>query len=267
MKIIAIANQKGGVGKTTTAINLSAGLSMKNYKVLLIDLDMQANTTVSFFHKHEIKTSLYDVLIGSEKRLDITDAIRETDLENLDLLPADIRIGKLDKFASFGELFRLKHALDDLKDYDFCILDCPPNLGNTLTQALLASESIIIPIKADYYSMEGVADLLESFHHTKQGNPNLEVLGVLLTEFDQRETICGQAWKAVADQFGELKFQTDIRKNTTLRSAPALKKTIFEHDPKSFGSEDYFAFTEEVIERLNAQNKPLRVVNKARKTG
>ena len=261
MKTIAIANQKGGVGKTTTAINLSAGLAMKDQKVLLIDLDMQANTTVSFFHKSDIQHSLYDVLIGDDKRLQITDAIRETDIVGLDLLPADIRIGKLDKFSNFGELFRLNKALDELPGYDFCILDCPPNIGNTLTQALLASDYIIIPIKADYYSMEGVADLLETIQYTKEGNENLEVLGVLLTEFDQRETICGQAWQAVADRFGELKFQTDIRKNTTLRSAPALKKTIFEHDPKSFGSEDYFAFTEEFLERIGGK-KALRIVDK-----
>jgi chromosome partitioning protein len=261
MNIIAIANQKGGVGKTTTAINFAAGLSMKGYRTLLVDLDMQANTTVSFFHKNEIKHSLYDVLVGTDKRMSMSDVILETDLEKLDLLAADIRIGKLDKFAGFEELYRLKYALDSLQDYAFCVLDCPPNLGNTLTQALLAANQVIIPIKADYYSMEGVADLLETIHYTKKGNPQLNLLGVLVTEFDQRETICGQAWQAVADRFGDLKFAIDIRKNTTLRSAPSLKKTIYEHDPNSFGANDYFNFTEEVLERLNIKTN-LRVVEK-----
>jgi chromosome partitioning protein len=259
MNIIAIANQKGGVGKTTTAINLSAGLAMKGYSTLLIDLDMQANTTVSFFHKNQIQHSLYDVLIGDSKRVPIQQAIIETDLEGLDLIASDIRVGKLDKFSGFQELYRLKTMLDELKDYQFVILDCPPNLGNTLTQALVAANHVIIPIKADYYSMEGVSDLLETIQYTKTGNPTLNILGVLVTEFDQRETICGQALEAVRQQFGETKFNIDIRKNTTLRSAPALKKTIYEHDPKSYGADDYFDLTEEVLERLNVKTN-LRVV-------
>lgn len=262
MKIIAIANQKGGVGKTTTAINLSAGLAMKGFPSLLIDLDMQANTTVSFLHKNQIKYSLYDVLIGTGDRISMSEAIIQTDLENLDLIASDIRVGKLDKFAGFDELYRLKTALDNVKGYDFCILDCPPNLGNTLTQALIAAHFIIVPIKADYYSMEGVADLLETIHYTKTGNPQLQILGVLVTEFDQRETICGQALEAVKNEFGDLKFNIDIRKNTTLRSAPSLKKTIYEHDPKSYGADDYFDLTEEVLDRLHVKHN-LRVVETA----
>lgn len=263
MKIIAIANQKGGVGKTTTAINLSAGLAMKGFSTLLIDLDMQANTTVSFFHRNQIKHSLYDVLIGDEKRLDIKDAVIETELENLDVIASDIRVGKLDKFSGFQELYRLKTALDSLSNYEFCVLDCPPNLGNTLTQALVAAHHVIIPIKADYYSMEGVGDLLETIHYTKTGNPTLNLLGVLVTEFDQRETICGQALEAVRTQFGDVKFNIDIRKNTTLRSAPSLKKTIYEHDPNSYGADDYFDLTEEVLERLEVKTN-LRAVEVAK---
>jgi chromosome partitioning protein len=263
MKIIAIANQKGGVGKTTTAINLSAGLAMKGFPTLLIDLDMQANTTVSFFHRNQIKYSLYDVLIGNGKRLEITEAIIETDLENLDVIASDIRVGKLDKFAGFEELYRLKNALDSVTNYEFIILDCPPNLGNTLTQALIAAHHVIVPIKADYYSMEGVGDLLETIHYTKTGNPQLNLLGVLVTEFDQRETICGQALEAVREKFGDVKFNIDIRKNTTLRSAPSLKKTIYEHDPNSYGADDYFDLTEEVLDRLKVKTN-LRVVDAAK---
>lgn len=262
MKIIAIANQKGGVGKTTTAINLSAGLAMKGFPTLLVDLDMQANTTVSFFHRNQVTHSLYDALIGDGERLPIQEVILETDLENLDLIASDIRVGKLDKFAGFQELYRLKNALDSLVNYEFIVLDCPPNLGNTLTQALVATNHVIIPIKADYYSMEGVGDLLETIHYTKTGNPQLNLLGVLVTEFDQRETICGQALEAVKEKFGEIKFNIDIRKNTTLRSAPSLKKTIYEHDPNSYGADDYFDLTEEVLDRLEVKTN-LRVVDVA----
>jgi chromosome partitioning protein len=263
MKIIAVANQKGGVGKTTTAINLSAGLAMKGFPTLLIDLDMQANTTVSFFHRNQIKHSLYDVLIGNGKRLKISEAIIETDLENLDVIASDIRVGKLDKFAGFEELYRLKNALDSVTNYEFVILDCPPNLGNTLTQALIAAHHVIVPIKADYYSLEGVGDLLETLHYTKTGNPQLNLLGVLVTEFDQRETICGQALEAVKEKFGDVKFNIDIRKNTTLRSAPSLKKTIYEHDPNSYGADDYFDLTEEVLDRLKVKTS-LRVIDAAK---
>lgn len=260
MKIIAIANQKGGVGKTTTAINLAAGIAMKGFSTLLMDLDMQANATISFVHKNQVHKSLYDVLIGEGVRISITEAVIQTDLENLDLIASDIRVGKLDKFSGFQELYRLKNAVDELTDYDFCILDCPPNLGNTLTMALVAATHVIIPIKADYYSMEGVSDLLETIHYTKTGNAALQILGVLLTEFDQRETICGQAHEAVKKQFDDLKFNIDIRKNTTLRSAPSLKKTIYEHDPKSHGADDYFDLTEEVLDRLNVKTT-LRIVD------
>lgn len=254
MKTIAVANQKGGVGKTTTAINLSAGLAIKGYNTILVDLDMQANATVSFINRGEHQATLYDVLIGDEKMVPISRAIVQTDVDKLDLLPSDIRTGKLDKFSGFQELYRLKNALADLQGYDFCILDCPPNLGNTLTMALVAANSVLIPIKADYYSMEGVSDLLETIHYTKTGNPNLDILGVLLTEFDSRENICGQALEAVKRQFGDLKFDIDIRKNTTLRSAPSLKKTIYEHDSNSFGANDYFDLTEEVLDRLEIKH-------------
>jgi chromosome partitioning protein len=221
---------------------------------------MQANTTVSFFHRNQVTHSLYDALIGDGEMLPIQNVILETDLENLDLIASDIRVGKLDKFAGFQELYRLKNALDSLPNYEFIVLDCPPNLGNTLTQALVAAHHVIIPIKADYYSMEGVGDLLETIHYTKTGNPQLNLLGVLVTEFDQRETICGQALEAVKEKFGDTKFNIDIRKNTTLRSAPSLKKTIYEHDPNSYGADDYFDLTEEVLERLKVKTN-LRVID------
>ena len=260
MKTIAIANQKGGVGKTTTAINLGAGLALKGFRTLLIDLDMQANATVAFFAKDEIKTTLFDVLVGREKTIPIADAIYHTSMENFDLLPANISIGVLDKFAGFQEVYRLRNALFDLVDYDLVLLDCPPNLGTTLMQALLASQWIVIPIRADYFSMEGVVDLMETIKQARQANNDLQLLGAVVTEFDQRQNISGQAVQNVENMFGDKKFETVIRRNVRLMTAPSVKKTIYQHDSSSYGSEDYLSLTEEVIERLDLGKSALRVV-------
>lgn len=267
MKIIAIANQKGGVGKTTTSINLGAGLALKGYSTLLIDLDMQANATVAFFHKEEIKSTLYDVLVGREQRLPIVDAVYHTSIDNLDLIPANISLGVLDKFSGFEELYRLKNTLLPLEGYEFVLLDCPPNLGTTLMQALLAAHQIIIPIKADYFSMEGVVDLMETIKQARQANNDLQLLGALVTEFDQRQNISGQAVQQVEQMFGEQKFETLIRKNVRLMTAPSVKKTIYQHDANSYGSEDYLSLTEEVLERLNLGKAGLHIVKNHKSAG
>lgn len=225
-KIIAIANQKGGVGKTTSAINIAAGLAVKGFKTLLVDLDMQRNTTMSFFDLNEVTTTLADVLIGTESRKPIAEALYHTDINNLDLIPSSIQLGKLDRFSQFDEQYRLKDALDQMTDFEFIIIDCPPSLGSALTQAFLAANLVLVPIKADYFALEGVIDLMETINSVKRANPALDVLGAFVTDFDQRINICGQTLQQAQEWFKDKLFDTVIRRNAKLTTAPALRQTI-----------------------------------------
>lgn len=262
--IIAIANQKGGVGKTTTAVNLSAGLAARGYKTLLIDLDQQRNATHSF-ELPEIEVTLADVLTGEKKNLkDINEAICETHIINLDLVPSNIRLALVEKQTSIGEQFRLKDALANLLDYDFIIIDCPPSLGATLAQALIAADYVLVPIAAEYYPLEGVGDLNETIIENKRINPDLKVLGYLMTRFDKRNSICKESVAKVKEMYGDLVFEPLIHTNVSLQSAPAYKKSIYEHAPESKGSEDYLFLTDEVLERLNlaAEAPALKLVSK-----
>lgn len=261
MKIIAIANQKGGVGKTTTACNLAAGLAVKGFRTLLVDLDQQRNATHSF-ELPEIKATLSEVLVGSKKELkDIREAIYETHIVNLDLIPASIRLALVEKQLSVGEQYRLKDSLTKLTDYDYILIDCPPSLGATLTQALLAAHYVLVPIAAEYYPLEGVMDLDETIEETKRANENLEIIGYLMTRYDKRNGICKEALAHVKNNYGDLVFESIISVNVSLQSAPAYKKSIYEHAPDSTGSENYMFLTEEIIEKLESENqKPLALV-------
>ena len=254
MKIIAIANQKGGVGKTTTACNLAAGLAVKGYRSLLIDLDQQRNATNSF-QLPEIGNTLANVLIGEKSELiDIKDAIYETHIEGLDLVPSSIRLALLEKQTSMREQYILKDQLRKLENYDYVIIDCPPSLGATLTQAFLASHFVLVPIAAEFYSLEGSGDLDETIKETHRANEDLTVLGYLLTRYDMRNNICKQALNKVQEMYGDKVFETIISVNVSLQTAPAYSKTIYEYAPKSTGAENYLFLTEEVIERLEGIN-------------
>lgn len=266
MKTIAIANQKGGVGKTTSAINIAAGFAVKGYKTLLIDLDMQRNTTMSFFDLTTISTTLADVLIGAKERKPISEALYNTDIENLDLIPASIQLGKLDRFSQFEEQYRLKDSLMQLEQFDYAVIDCPPSLGSALTQAILASNYVLIPIKADYFALEGVIDLMDTINSVKRANPELDILGAFVTDFDSRVGICGQTLAQAQEWFKDKLFDTAIRRNAKLTTAPALRQTIFEHAPHSNGSEDYLNLIDEIIERLTG-NQNLRLVEANNKRG
>lgn len=264
MKVIAIANQKGGVGKTTTACNLAAGLSIRGYKTLLVDLDSQCNTTFTYLEPNTVTTTLADVLVGHHERPPLFEAIYETHIENLDLAPSHIRLAMLERAVQIEEQYRLKDALESLDGYDFTLIDCPPSLGMTLTQALLASSSVIVPVAAQYYPLEGVVDLKTTIEATKRPNPTLSVLGYLVTYFDTRNRICAEALSKIQEMFGELVFETVIRTNVKLQTAPAFRQSVYEHAPESHGSKDYDSLTEEVLNRLS-MNTTLRVVKEAAK--
>jgi chromosome partitioning protein len=264
MKTIAIANQKGGVGKTTTACNLAAGLAIRGYKSLLVDLDSQCNTTFTYLEPDTVSTTLADVLVGHHERPPLLEAIYETHIENLDLAPSHIRLAMLERAVQIEEQYRLKDALDSLDGYDFALIDCPPSLGMTLTQALLASSSVIVPVAAQYYPLEGVIDLKSTVEATKRPNPNLFVLGYLVTYFDTRNRICAEALSKIQEMFGDAVFETVIRTNVKLQTAPAFRKSIYEHAPESHGTKDYDALTDEMLKRLS-MNSTLRVVKEVAK--
>lgn len=268
MKIIAIANQKGGVGKTATSVNLSAGLASKGYKTLLIDLDSQRNATNTLLPSEQITTTLADVLVGDADRQSLEDAIYETPIDNLDLVPSHIRLAKIERFIELEEQFRLKDGISTLTDYDIVVLDCPPTLGMTLTQALLASDYVIVPIAGDYYSHEGVIDLNESLQKSRRGNSNLKILGYLMTRYDSRMRVAKDSLQLMRDKYKDLAFQTVIRELAAIKTAPAMRLTVYEFDPSGDGAADYSAFTEEVVERLElekAQPASLHIVDKKEK--
>lgn len=265
MKIIAIANQKGGVGKTTTAVNLSAGLAAQNFRVLLVDLDSQANASKTFFPLPEqISTSLTDVLVGFSDRKPLSEALYNTHIPNLDLAPSNISLARLDQHTQIAEQFRLKEALLTVNEYDFVVIDCPPSLGTILTQAIIAANFILVPVAAEYYPIQGVVDLIDTITLSKKHiNPALEVVGFVVTQFDTRQAVSGQALTKMQEMFGDAVFDAVIRRNVKLITAPASAKTIYEHAPKSAGSDDYSDLTAELLERLDMKSNLHIVKNKA----
>ena len=262
MKVIAIANQKGGVGKTTTAVNLSAGLAQRGFRVLLIDLDSQCNATTTYLSDDLINETLADVLIGTDRK-PLEDAIYETTYDGLDIAPSSIRLAMLDRMITIEEQYRLRNALTVVQhQYDIVIIDCPPSLGMVLTAALLAASHVLVPVSAEYYPLEGVIDLSQTIEATRQPNPSLQILGYLLTDYDTRTNIASAALSKMQELFPGKVFDIVIRSNVKLKTAPSFRQSIFEHAPQSHGSEDYSFLTDEVISRLKI-NANLRLLKEA----
>jgi chromosome partitioning protein len=249
--IVAIANQKGGVGKTTTAINLSAALALRGFKTLLIDLDPQANSTMSYVDVHSIARSLYEVL--SDDGCLMGDILQPTTVQNLWVAPSRIGLAKLEA-KLVGEVdahYRLKDRIEPLrKDHDIVVIDCPPALGLLTVNALVAATHLVIPIQSSYFALEGTDDLLETVEKVRgRANPGLEIMGVLITMHDRRTALARDIRGQIQKVFGAKVFNTVITKSVRLEESPAYKESIFTFAPGSSGATEYYTLSEEVIER------------------
>jgi chromosome partitioning protein len=248
-KVISIFNQKGGVGKTTTNVNLCAALAIKGKKVLSIDIDPQGNSTSGFgIDKNSLEYSIYDVLIED---IDINKVILKTEIENLELLPANIQLAGAE-IELTNTKFRektLKEKMNLLdKKYDFIIIDCPPSLGLLSLNALTASNTVLIPIQCEYYSLEGVGQLLDTVKLVNKNlNPKLEIEGVLLNMFDGRTNLSIQVVEEVKKYFKNKVYKTVIPRNVRLAEAPSFGQPIMLYDDKSTGSEAFLKVTDEII--------------------
>jgi chromosome partitioning protein len=251
--IVAITNQKGGVGKTTTAINLAAALGMKGLRTLLVDLDPQANSSMSFVDVHRLERSVYDALV--EPEVTIADVIVPADkTPSLAVAPANIALAKLEA-KLLGELdghFRLKDNLASVKDrYDYIIIDTPPTLGLITVNALVASSHVLIPIQSSYFALEGTDDLLETIDKVKaRANPELQILGAVITLYDKRTLLAQDIQNEIKKVFGGKIFKTVISKSVRLEESPAYRESIFTFAPRSSGAYEYYKLSEEVLSRV-----------------
>ena len=251
--IIAITNQKGGVGKTTTAINLAAAIASKGHKTLLVDLDPQANSSMAFVEVLDLQTSIYEAL--TENDIHLPDVIHPTEhSDNLFVAPSTIALAKIEA-KLIGELdsyYRLKDELDSVRDrFDYVIIDTPPTLGVITVNALVAATHVLIPIQASYFAMRGTDDLLETVDKIKvRANPELQILGAVMTLFDKRTVLAREIKDQVANLFGEKVFETVISKSVRLEESPAHQESIFSYAPDSSGAYEYYALSEEIMQRV-----------------
>ena len=251
--IIAITNQKGGVGKTTTAINLSAALATKGFRTLLIDVDPQANSSMSFLDIHELRASMYEALI--EDDVSLADIIQEAEkVAHLHVAPSAISLAKIEA-KLMGELdshFRLKDQIDRVRgDFDYIVIDTPPTLGIITVNALVAATHVLVPIQSSYFALEGTDDLLETIDKIKvRANPDLQILGVVITLFDKRTLLSRDIRDEIGQVFGDKLFETRISKSVRLEESPAYKEAIFSFAPRSSGAYEYYKLSEEVLSRV-----------------
>ena len=250
--IISIANQKGGVGKTTTAINLAAAFARSGARTLLLDLDPQGNSSISFLDPVAVDRSVYDLMMDGQGSAELP--IYKTPVEGLEIIPARISLAKLESnlVGDFDAPFRLKDRIEPLKKiYKVIVIDTPPTLGLITVNALVASTHVLIPIQSSYFALEGTDDLLETIEKVKaRPNPNLVMLGVLVTLHDKRTTLAKEVYEQIRRVFGAKLFDTVITKSVRLEESPAYKESIFTFAPNSTGAVEYASLCEEVMGRV-----------------
>lgn len=258
-KIIAVANQKGGVGKTTTAINLAASLAVLEKKVLIIDADPQANTTsgLNFSADSDQKRTLYEVIEGQIKA---EDALLQAEIKNLHMIPSHINLvgAEIEMIDMEGREFALKNALAPIRDnYDFIIIDCSPSLGLITINCLAAADSVLIPVQPEFFALEGLGKLLQTIRLVQSGyNENLSIEGFLVTMFDGRTRVHSQVLAQLKEYFGELVFQTVINRNIRLSEAPSHGKPIILYDILSNGTSNYLNLTKEILAKDEPKTEP-----------
>lgn len=257
-KIVSIANQKGGVGKTTTAINLSTVLAKKGKKVLMIDADPQGNATSGFGISKDQKFSVYDVLIED---IEVENTLQKTKIKNLDLCPSNINLAgaEVQLVSINNREYRLKEKLDVIKEkYDFIIIDCPPSLGLVTLNAFTASDSVLIPIQCEYYALEGLGQLINTIDLVRKStNTSLQIEGALLTMYDVRTNLSNQVVKEVKKYFNEKVYKNIIPRNVKLSEAPSYGMPITMYDPRSKGAKSYEKFAKEFLKINEEEEKEI----------
>jgi len=252
VRTIVVANQKGGVGKTTTSINLAAALAQRGQRTLLLDLDPQGNATLSFCEPQSLDRTVYDLLVEPDTR--IGDVIHPTGEGIPDVVGASIALAKAEAklIGEFDSHFRLKDKLSDVAEhYDYVVIDTPPTLGILTVNALVAGSHLIVPIQSSYYALEGTDDLLDTYEKIRgRPNPELRFLGVVVTLHDKRTNLARDVRRQIEEVFGAKVFKTVISKSVRLEESPAYKQSIFTFAPQSSGALEYYSLSEEVVSRV-----------------
>lgn len=255
-RVIAIANQKGGVGKTTTTINLSTMLAKKGKKVLLIDADPQGNATSGVGAEKDVEFSTYDILVGE---VEMDEVVEKTVIKNLLVCPSNINLAgaEVELVSMMSREQRLKEKLEKIKNnFDYILIDCPPSLGLITLNAFTASDSVLIPVQCEYYALEGLGQLLNTINLVKKHlNKDIEIEGALLTMYDARTNLSNQVVKEVKKYFNDKVYKTVIPRNVRLSEAPSYGMPITEYDPRSKGAKMYEKFTKEFLKTNEVEKK------------